>query len=99
MKYLVTSFVILLFCTFGYGQTATEYFDRGNVKYKLEDYQGAISDYNKAIKIDPRDRKAYYNRGAAKLMLDLIDSGCLDLSKAGELGFEKAYEMIREYCN
>jgi hypothetical protein len=27
------------------------------------------------------------------------DSGCLDLSKAGELGYENAYEKIRKLCN
>jgi len=25
--------------------------------------------------------------------------GCLDLSKAGEMGFEEAYELIRKLCN
>jgi hypothetical protein len=28
-----------------------------------------------------------------------LEDGCLDLSKAGELGDLKAYEMIREKCN
>ncbi len=37
--------------------------------------------------------------GVAKLGLGQKDSGCLDLSKAGELGFDKAYESIKKYCN
>jgi len=28
--------------------------------------------------------------------LDQKDSGCLDLSKAGELGFDKAYEAMEK---
>ncbi|MDA9332749.1 tetratricopeptide repeat protein, partial [Saprospiraceae bacterium] len=60
---------------------------------------GSIADYTKAIEIDPNYAKAYLNRGRSKLMLGQKDSGCLDLSKAGELGYGKAYEVIKEYCN
>ncbi len=28
-----------------------------------------------------------------------IDEGCLDLSKAGELGHGNAYRAIKEFCN
>ena len=42
---------------------------------------------------------AYYSRGAVKLILKQKDSGCLDLSKAGELGNQEAYKLIRSYCN
>ena len=31
---------------------AVAYFDRRNVKYELKDYQGALSDYSKAITIN-----------------------------------------------
>jgi len=33
------------------------------------------------------------------MLLGQKDSGCLDLSKAGELGYFKAYETIKKYCN
>ena len=33
------------------------------LKKKLEDYQGAIDDYNQAIKLDATHPKAYYRRG------------------------------------
>jgi len=61
--------------------------------------RGAIEDYNKAIEINPKLAEAYYNRGLAKLFLSKKDSGCLDLSKAGELGYSEAYEAIKEFCN
>ena len=38
-------------------------------------------------------------RGYAKLNLNQKDSACLDFSKAGELGYEKAYEEIKKFCN
>lgn len=40
----------------------------------------------------------YYYRGIAKLNSNQIDSGCLDLSKAGELGYKEAYVLIKKYC-
>ena len=42
------------------------YFKRANKKVGEEDYYGAISDYNKAIEINPKYSKAYINRGIAK---------------------------------
>ena len=30
---------------------------------------------------------------------DDLDKACLYLSEAGEKGVEKAYELIKEYCN
>ena len=41
-------------------------YNRGSAKVSLKDYYGAISDYTKAIEINPNDAKAYYNRGIAK---------------------------------
>ena len=42
----------------------TEVFQKTNLK----DYNGAISDYNKAIELDPNDADAYYNRGNLKVI-------------------------------
>ena len=45
-----------------HAQSADEFFNRGNVKGDLGDYQGAIADYTKAIEINPQDAAAYNNR-------------------------------------
>ena len=71
---------------------------RGNAKLYLEDYQGAIVDYSKALEINHNDAFAYNNRGIAKFEIGQKESGCLDLSKAGELGFKDAYKVISEKC-
>jgi len=71
----------------------------GLTKDNLKDYKGAIQDYNKAIKLNPKDSDTYLNRGLAKILLGQKDDGCLDLSKASELGLAKAYEAIKEHCN
>jgi len=43
--------------------------------YVLNDYKGAIQDYNKAIELNPILAKAYNNRGLAKIDLGQKDSG------------------------
>ena len=84
--------------------TASGYENRGDAKFELKDYQEAINDYSKAIleykKYPETDvSHIYFNRGLAKLKLKQTNNGCLDLSKAGELGVKKAYDLIKKYCN
>ncbi len=67
-------------------------------KINLGDNRGAIQDCNVAIELDPKGALAYYNRAGAKINLGQKDSGCLDLSKAGELGYMDAYDLIKKYC-
>lgn len=42
---------------------ASDWFDKGIIKAYSEDYKGAISDFTKAIAINPRYAQAYYQRG------------------------------------
>ena len=46
--------------------SAETYFIRGCEKAELRDYNGAIADYTRAIRLKPDDANAYYNRGNAK---------------------------------
>ena len=43
-------------------ENANFYFQRGFEKGKKGDYYGAISDFTKAIEINPKDWSSYYNR-------------------------------------
>jgi tetratricopeptide (TPR) repeat protein len=57
-------FVVILGISFpGYGQSAKKYYQRGNSKAELQDYFGAIEDFSKAIKKNPKFSEAYYQRG------------------------------------
>jgi len=77
---------------------AVVYLDRGMVKLNLNDLIGGESDFTKAIAIKSHYAEAYFNRGIARLMLKKKSAGCMDLSKAGELGLSRAYEIIQEEC-
>ncbi len=45
--------------------SADVYLQEGVKKFSREDYQGAISDYNQAIRLNPQLVEAYVNRGWA----------------------------------
>ena len=61
------------------------YYNRGIKKYDRGDYYGAISDYTKAIEINPRDADAYYNRALAKDDLKDIYGAIADYTKSIEI--------------
>jgi tetratricopeptide (TPR) repeat protein len=75
------------------------YFNRGKAKQFLQAYQDAINDCTKIIEINPKNVDAYFMRGILRIDFGDTKNGCLDLSKAGELGDLKAYEAIKEKCN
>ncbi len=75
------------------------YFNRGKAKQFLQAYQDAINDCSKIIQINPKNADAYSMRGILRIEFGDAKNGCLDLSKAGELGDLKAYELIKEKCN
>lgn len=82
-------------------------------KLKVADYQNALLALNKATTLPnegiflDKNREdityepiaySYYLMGFAKYNLDNKDGACNAWSKAGELGFEGAYEEIKTNC-
>src|SRR5580658_9729006 len=47
-------------------RTAAAYAHRGDARSSHGDYDGAISDYTKSLKLDPRNAETYYARGIAR---------------------------------
>jgi tetratricopeptide (TPR) repeat protein len=101
MKTYILIIVTVLISIAGYSQTndVRFYLESGLEKQVLQDHRGAIQDFTKAIELDPNKGEAYFGRGLAKIQLGDKNSGCLDLSKAGELGYEHAYGAIKRLCN
>jgi len=71
---------------------------RKNVKIILEDHKGATKEANKAASMKPILAEALFNRGNVKYFLDDTTGCCEDLQTSGDLGFLKAYNYIRKYC-
>ena len=59
----------------------TVYFNRGNSKAELEDYEGALQDYTDAIRINPSHSASYYNRGNAYADLYKFEEAVLDYDR------------------
>ena len=59
------------------------YYERGETKYDKGNSKGAISDFTKAIKINPyKDPYAYYSRGYAKYKLKDYKGAISDFTEA-----------------
>jgi len=72
---------------------------RGGSKSVLKNYPDAILDFSKAIEMNPKEGRYYLGRGLARVGNNERDLGCRDFSRAGELGYESAYDLIKDWCN
>jgi tetratricopeptide (TPR) repeat protein len=52
------------------------------IKEGLEDFEGAILDYNKVIMLNPDDGLAYYNRATCKAGINDYGAGVSDMDDA-----------------
>ncbi len=74
------------------------YFDLGNLYCLASEHISSIENYTKAIRLYPYMGDAYFNRGLVLIYLKDKEKGCIDLSRAGELGVQDAYAVIKKYC-
>ena len=72
---------------------------KGDKKYKIGDYKGAISDYTIAINLDAMKKKeAYYYRGLSKRHLPDFQGACEDFRKSELLGLDVAKNIQKLHC-
>nr|MBP6731550.1 hypothetical protein [Chitinophagales bacterium] len=71
---------------------------RGMVKQLSRNFKDAIKDFSQYLTYEETDPSAYYYRGLAKIGNNELLEGCLDLSKASEMGYEAAENAIKKSC-
>ncbi len=71
----------------------------GNIKFKRNDYLGAITEFNRALRMDSNDDHALMNRGMAYFNTGLKERACEDWGQAGKLGNTQAFRLISKHCS
>lgn len=74
------------------------YYNRANLQALSGNLPEAFDDYTKAIELNPAFAEAFFNRGVVQLFMKDTRKGCLDLSKAGELGITAAYDLLKQHA-
>ncbi len=75
-------------------------FKRGMLYVATKQYSNAKDDFNTLIELESEKlSEAYFYRGLSQLLLFETMSGCEDISKARELGFETDYSNLDLMCN
>jgi len=81
-----------------YPDFAYLYYNRANLMALSGKLPEAYEDYSRAIELNPQFAEAYYNRGLVQIFMKDTRKGCLDISKAGELGIRQAYDLLKRYA-
>ena len=74
------------------------HFNLGNLYCLSAEHISSIESFTRAIELYPYMGDAYFNRGLVLIYLKDREKGCIDLSRAGELGVQEAYSVINKYC-
>jgi tetratricopeptide (TPR) repeat protein len=75
---------------------AGTYVNRGVIQFMTLEYEGALSDFDRALKVDDTIGEAHANRGAALVALHRWAESIKAIDKGLELGTE---EMAKSYYN
>lgn len=81
-----------------YNLEAVSLFNRGICYFNLGKFNSALKDIDAGLKLEKEDRLGLYYKGLIEIKLNRKVNGCIHLSRSGELGYEKAFEAIREFC-
>ncbi len=73
------------------------WYNIGNIHLQMQEFEKAVDDYTKAIQYEKNLAEAYYNRALTLLYLNNKSQAIKDLSKAGELGIQEAYVVMKRF--
>ena len=71
--------------------------NNGVSKFKLGNFNSALEDFKRSLKINPKNYNTLYNKSLTHLMLKEKKKACIDLKKSIKLGkevFEDEYSKI-----
>ena len=85
----------LLFLPGAYAGEADTYYTRGNAHLLKGEYEEAISNYTKALGINPQYALAYNNRAVVYYTIREYDKAWKDVHKAQKLGYQVNPEFIQ----
>ncbi|MBI2967799.1 MAG: tetratricopeptide repeat protein [Bacteroidetes bacterium] len=74
------------------------YFNRGNAKFGLKDYKGAIADYDKTISLNNEYSTAYYQRALVRFAMGENLAGCEDMKMAKKYNCPGANDEFKKNC-
>jgi tetratricopeptide (TPR) repeat protein len=75
-----------------------KYFERAVLKFKSQNYSGAIDDYTLAIKLMPNSSLAYFNRANARFeMLKVMESISLNANSMSYIGKQQKKEEVEQF--
>lgn len=72
------------------------YYNRGNIRKAMKDFDKAIEDYGRAIAFEPTMAEAFVNRGDLLFLQNKKAAGCADLEQACKLGACDRLEYFRD---
>ncbi len=75
------------------------YYNISLIQCIRKQYNDALESLTQAIELNGEFAEAYFNRGIIKIYLGDEENGTADLSRAGELGIYKAYNVIKRYTD
>ncbi len=96
MKEFISAISLFTECICSNPDICESYYNRSYAYARTNNYKQAISDLDSAILLNNNYAEAYYNRGILQMRLNNIESSRLDFSKAGELGIDFSYEIIKQ---
>lgn len=70
------------------------YYNKANYLASVKKFHSAVEMYNQAIEIDPYFAEAYFGRALSYIFMNEEEQAKMDLSKAGELGIYRAYNLL-----
>lgn len=77
------------------GEAVLQY-DLGCLEAEAGKLDDALSAFTRAIELDPQMAEAYYNKAVVFLLINDNDAAAPLLSKAGEMGLFKAYNLLKQ---